>query len=240
MPFLITPDERGTVFSANGAYVHLPDDDPIFESVAAELGEFTGRAVEAEKVMKAEALPDHLRGHASKPLLSTTRTTVEAARERAREFAVADQRAMTPPKSLDTSNAAEIRAIARSLDRSGKTAFVINATPVELAALMTPGNLANLPDEALAMAKDRALLEFHIIGSGIAGSHALQPSLARITAIGIDDDAARREGEIAIAGHVARRDQIEATEGVLQRLVAYVAAALGMPAERTLDRILAA
>ena len=160
MPFLITPDERGTVFSANGAYVHLPDDDPIFESVAAELGEFTGRAVEAEKVMKAEALPDHLRGHASKALLSTTRTAVEAARERAREFAVADQRAMTPPKSLDTSNAAEIRAIARSLDRSGKTAFVINATPVELAALMTPGNLANHPMKPWQWPKTARFLNF--------------------------------------------------------------------------------
>ena len=125
MPFTITADERGVVFAANGAYVYLPDDDPIFEPVAVELNGFTGRAVEAETVMKAEALPDHLRGHASKALLSTTRTAVEAARERAREFAVADQRAMTPPKSLDTSNAAEIRAIARSLDRSGKTAFVI-------------------------------------------------------------------------------------------------------------------
>lgn len=240
MPFTITADERGVVFAANGAYVYLPDDDPIFEPVAVELNGFTGRAVEAETVMKAEALPDHLRGHASKALLSTTRTAVEAARERAREFAVADQRAMTPPKSLDSSNAAEIRAIARSLDRSGKTAFVINATPVELAALMTPGNLADLPDEAMTLAKERALLEFHIIGSGIAGSHALQPSLARITAIGIDDDAARREGEIAIAGHKARRDRIETTEDVMQRLVAYVAAALGLSAERALDRILAA
>ena len=240
MPFLITPDERGTVFSANGAYVHLPDDDPIFESVAAELGEFTGRAVEAEKVMKAEALPDHLRGHASKLLLSTARTALEAARERAREFAIADQRAMTPPKSLDLVNAPEIRAIARGLDRGGKSTFADNATPVELAAVLAPGNLANFPDEALALARERALLEFHIIGSGIAGSHARQPSLDRITAMGVDDDAARREGEIAIAGHKARRERIEATEGVLQHLVAYVAMALDLPPERALDRILAA
>ncbi|SFF96990.1 hypothetical protein SAMN05518801_104243 [Novosphingobium sp. CF614] len=241
MPFTRNETDRGPVFTANGAPVHIPNSE-IMAPLVPVLDAFTRRATEVETVMKPEAAPARIAREAG-PLLAASKSALNAALADARATAEADARALTPPPTIADAakvNGPEIRAAFRQGGIGGKMGKIASASAVELAAILEPGNLAELPPQAVELARERALPLYHIERAGLNASAPRKPSLARLLAVGPDAPAVQAEAELAGAYHRGRLDAVEANESVLQHLVGYLAAALHITADDALARVLAA
>ncbi len=228
MPVTKAITDRGPVYTGFGAIVHLRNDLPFVASLEPAFDGFAAKVSELEQVMLPEALPPQIT-RAATSLLCASRAALAAATDEAREVETLKVRALTPPPAIaEAARAfgAEVRSNVRSLSVGEQVAFVNRATAVELAALLEAnGSLSGLHDQALSIARDRALAVYHIERTGLAGSNPAVASVDRLLAVGTDNAATEAAAATAIAGFKARVAAVEASEGVLQHLIGFIAAA---------------
>ena len=243
MPYTKSDSERGPIYSANGAMLHVPVDRVAFAPLIPALEEFNERATEAESVMKPEALPPHLT-RIAEPLFKAANRVLAAATNNAREVEGLKARALTPPPAIaDAAKlyGSEVRGIVRTMTTADQATFVQRASAVELAALLEQGgNLVALDTQILDVAHARAISVFHIERSALSAAHPAQPSLDRIIALGIDRTATNAAAEIAIASYKARVEAVELDEAVAAHLVGYLASATATTPSQALASVMAA
>jgi hypothetical protein len=241
-PFTSSKIDQGYIYSGAGATVHIPD-DPLFAPLVPELDAFTGKANAALSIIKDEAQPAHMQ-RLVEPLVAMVNKVRVAATNTAREYESAKVRVLTPDAQLAEAArfvGPEVRGQVRGQGPGEQVAFALRATPLELAALLeADGALSGLHDQAMEIVREKAAIAFHISRTALAGRYPNAPSEQKIIAIGTDDAATYAAAEIALASFKARGKAIEAAEGVLQRLVAYIAAATAVSPSVALQRVLAA
>lgn len=226
----------GRIYNANATHTYLTTGDPLI----AVLDRFTVEAQSAVAQYRDEAIPAVIERHAV-PVLAGIGGAIDAGRRVRQTLAERDLNVLTPAEATQnkaTFYGSEIRGTMLRATPAERAMKVRTATTVEAAALLALPEAAGLTDDDIAALRQRARMIFYAERIGLSAKHAVKPSVDSLTAVGVDQSAVEAEAAELIAAldtdHAAADDR----EAVLQSLVAYAAAALGITPAQALERAL--
>lgn len=233
---------RGPVYRVRSSAVHIFN-SPAFAGMEAVADVAMDRLNGQFDELKPDRFPQAAL-QTVKPLEAAGLRALNKAAEAARTARAAFDTASTPSDRLaaTTRNVGpEVRNRFRNLTPAEQAGFINSASPVELAALLEhDGALSSLDPTLHELARERALVAFHIERAGLASSFPAVPSLNRIIAIGTDTDATNAAAEQQVTDLKQHIAAVEDDEAALQHLVRFIADVTETTPAETLERILAA
>ena len=207
MTYTKSQNERGIAFGKNGVTVQIPTGSAVFASVIPVIENFIEKATHAEEVMKPEAYPAQALRLAA-PLYSAARKALENARNNARDVEALKSRAMTPPPAVAESAkvyGAEIRSNFRKMSTADQAAYLQKATALQLACILEQdGALSGAHNDILDIAREQALLVYHVEKSALSAGFPNTPSLERLVAVGTSYSDTQAAADIAMGNFKAR------------------------------------
>ena len=243
MTYTKSLNERGIAYGKNGVTVQLPTGSATYASVIPVMENFIEKATRIEQVMKPEAIADQIK-RIAKPLLVATHSAIAASRDNARDVEALKSRAMTPPPAVAESAkvyGAEIRSNFRKMSTADQAAYLQKATALQLACILEQdGALSGAHNDILDIAREQALLVYHVEKSALSAGFPNTPSLERLVAVGTSYSDTQAAADIAMGNFKARLHSVADDEAILQHLVGFIATATSTSPQLALAGVMGA